>query len=76
MTKISGYELDVQNVVSLGLCSHEDAMKLSFEELDQLILKADNILKTVEELDICSSGEALNSYTYKELEELIKNHEN
>lgn len=39
MTKISGYELDVQNVVSLGLCSHEDAMKLSFEELDKLILK-------------------------------------
>lgn len=67
MTKISGYELDVQNVVSLGLCSHEDAMKLSFEELDKLILKADNILKTVEELDICSSGEALTHILTKNL---------
>ena len=47
-------------------------MKLSFEELDKLILKADKILKTVEELDICSSSDALNLYTYEELKELIR----
>lgn len=72
---MSELDIDFQTVVTLELCSREDINKLSLEDLDDLISKAKNILKTVEDLGICTAEDALNSYNYKELEELIKKHE-
>lgn len=76
MSISSEYDIDKQIIVILGLCSREEADKLSYKEIDELTLKINKTLQTVEELGICSAGEAIDTYTYKELKKLIKEHKN